>query len=137
MNGFHFINNETIMTVYYFGMAENFLFTSYKISVVVYYSKEIRQCMEIMTFDFLSYKGYSKRVFEAGRIRSVKITYFITIMIYLVYLFYLLCPLFSNLTITLKKPDGSFSSYKSGAINMYTLILEETYSKHFVMFYIF
>lgn len=132
---YYWKNNTTAATLY-LGIAENYAFVCYKILIVVYYSEDIWNCMQITRFDFASHGHRDKRVLRDWRSRIVLYTNTFLTVSYGSLVYFVTLPLvFDRAFVDLENHDGSFGTYRLNVVNLCLFVPDETYNRHFHLFY--
>lgn len=138
INGlFNWTNNRT-EAILHFGIAECGMFSSYKMSILIRRSKEIRNCLSITRFDFTSYgRTRDVRLLKLWRSRIILITSSYAVIFFLMIILFTSSPLiFRHGVSTVKSLDGSQSYYRINVINLYAMLPAETYNTHFNTIYL-
>lgn len=117
----------------------NFLFGCFKAYTIVRYSDDIRRCLEVTRFDFLSGAlddPDSALFFRTCRNMSAKFTGWFAASSHFVLLVWTLFPfLVVGKTVEIMNRDGSFSSYHFNPYNMYFWVSRETYNEWHLVFH--
>lgn len=136
INTVYYWANNTMASVMYLLVTENCLLICYKMTVIIYYSKDIWNCTEVIRFDFMSYKFYNKCLLEKWRNISIRVTTIYATLIVSALLCCLVSPLlFADSCNSIKSHNGFISNYRLSVLNMYLLVSSETFNKYFSIFY--
>lgn len=118
-------------------IAESFVFTSYKVCVIMYRSHDIQDCFPITRFDFTSIGCRHTPLLELWRSRCIKFTNFYAYISYLSAIVCVMFPLWlGDKFSTITAADGSVSYYRTNVLNIYTLFSAETYNANFFTMYL-
>lgn len=133
--GLYYLINDVTACSFYFALVENLLFSFYKIVIVIYNSKSIWKCIEVLNFN-KSHRHYNLSIFKNGQKRSKRLSYIYIIMAVFSCVFWCASPCVLNRAFfTIRNIDGSYSKYRMNIVNIYLIAADETYNKHFNKFY--
>lgn len=138
INGLYYWTNHRAEAILHLGSAEIFIYSCYKMSILIRKSREIRNCLSITCFDFTTY-GSSRvvRLLEMWRNRIILITSVFAVGCLFATLMFASCPvMFRNGFTTVKSLDGTQSLYRINVLNLYATWSDETYNTHFGTFYL-
>lgn len=137
-NGLYYLTNHRDEAILYFGTTEFSVFLCFKMSILIFRWRQIRDCLSITRFDFMSYGRYrNPRLLDLWQNRIVLITSAYALTCLFITLSYVLSPLmFIRGVNTMKSLDGSQSNYRINIINLYAKLSAETYNTNFNMIYL-
>lgn len=131
---FKIINDGTVFT-YYTGFIINLLMTCCKVVTVLYYFKDIRECLKLTNCNFLSYLYYDKNVFANWRRRSIRLLYIFNIVSLMALIIWASSPLVLKGTVfTIRLVDGSISRQRMNVYNCFSMISDDVYNNNFNKF---
>lgn len=138
INGLYYWKAHRNEAILYFGIAETCLFSSYKMSTIIYRSKDISECLSISRFDFTSHSRHrDKSLLEQWRSRIIRITNMYAIVFILSTTLFVLSPMVIGPgESTNKTLNRSLSDYRPNVINLYAMLSAETYNKYFNAIYL-
>ncbi|XP_022160392.1 uncharacterized protein LOC111026600 [Myzus persicae] len=134
--GLLYLRNDIIAIMYYMGCISNFLLSSFKMGNILYHAKDIWKCIDVTSFNYISYKHYDRNVFKNWQTRSIRITYIYIVIALSAFFCWIFSPSVMNKSIiTIRNIDGSYSKYRMNIFNIYLIASHETYNKYFYIFY--
>jgi len=134
--GLLYLRNDIIAIMYYMGCISNFLLSCFKMCNILYHSKDIWNCIDVTSFNYIVYKHYDKNVFKNWQTRSLRVTYLYMAIALFAFFCWIFSPCVMNKSIiTIRNIDGSFSKYRMNIFNVYLIASHETYNKNFYIFY--
>lgn len=138
ITGLYYWTNHRTEAILHFGTMEIYLFTCYKMSILIRKSRKIWECFSITFFDFTPYGGCrDARLLEMWRYRIILITSAYAIASFFATLVFVSSPaIFRNGLTTMKSLDGSQGKYRMNLLNLYAMWSAETYNIHFDIFYL-
>lgn len=131
----YYWSKDFVAIVYTIGCSENLIFSYCKMLLILYYSQDIWNCMDVTNINFITYEKYNRNVFKNWKKISHRVTLVYCIMSILILTMWILYPLIFNTTFTIKNLDGSYSNYKLNVLNMYLPISDEVYNHHYAIIY--
>lgn len=135
MIGVYRLTNDVIAMTFYIGCMGNFIFACFKIANILYYSSDIWRCIDITSFHFTSYLHYDSNVFKNWRKRSIQVSYVYNIVATICVTLWIFSPfLLRNTVVKIRRLDGSYSINRMNVYNMFLMVSEDTYNKHFDKF---
>lgn len=133
---YHLLNDITAF-ILYFGSVNNYLFSCYKMYIIVIHSKDIWDCVDVTRRDFMSYQKYDATVFNNWQNRIVRVMYTYLCVVSLPILIWFMSPcILQNTTVSYRNLDGTYSTYRMNIINLYLIVSSETYNSYFYVFYL-
>lgn len=132
----YYLMNDVIAFTFYVGCVENYLFSCYKIIIIVHHSKDIWNCIDVTSFNFMSYRHYDRRIFVNWRTICVRTSRMYIILVFFVLLCWAVSPfVFNDTLVKIKNTNGSYNNYQINVINSFVMLSDETYNKHVAVFY--
>ncbi|XP_060876259.1 odorant receptor 46a-like [Metopolophium dirhodum] len=135
--GLLYLRNDIIAIMYYMGCISNFLLSCFKMVNILYHSKDIWKCIDVTSFNYISYKHYDRNVFKNWQTRSIRVTYIYIVIALFAFFCWIFSPCIMNKSvIAIRNIDGSYSKYRMNIFNLYLIASNETYNKNFYVFYV-
>ncbi|VVC28588.1 Olfactory receptor, insect [Cinara cedri] len=135
--GLYHWSNDLNAFVFYFGLVGNFVLTVFKMINIVYYSEDIRKCVEIARFGFISsYQHYNMKIFKKWQKWLTRVSFVYVMTVSSLIVVWLISPWVLNKTmVKIKNVDGSYSEYRMNIYNMYLMVTPQMYNEHYMLFY--
>lgn len=135
--GLLYLRNDIIAIMYYMGCISNFLLSCFKMVNILYHSKDIWKCIDVTSFNYISYKNYDRNVFKNWQTRSIRVTYIYIVIALFAFFCWIFSPCIMNKSvIAIRNIDGSYSKYRMNIFNLYLIASNETYNRNFYIFYV-
>ncbi|CAH1724318.1 unnamed protein product [Aphis gossypii] len=138
--GLYYWVNDVTQFIIQLIVLGNFSFGCFKAFTIVHYSDDIRRCLDVTRFDFLSSANTdpdSVRFFKRCRNVSLKFTSWFAISSHSVLLVWTLLPfVVVGNPVVIKNRDNSTSNYHFNPYNMYFLVSNETYNEWHLIFHL-
>ncbi|CAI6364119.1 unnamed protein product [Macrosiphum euphorbiae] len=135
--GLLYLRNDIIAIMYYMGCISNFLLSCFKMVNILYHSKDIWKCIDVTSFNYISYKNYDRNVFKNWQSRSIRVTYIYIVIALFAFFCWIFSPCIMNKSvIAIRNIDGSYSKYRMNIFNLYLIASNETYNRNFYIFYV-
>lgn len=147
MTSMHIIVFMCITSIYYCSKNINevlnyillisaYIFGVFKHYYLIKHSDTIWNCLQLTSFDFLSYKHHNKNILKKGQ----KLSRYITVFFFFLWLFltisWILSPIFIKDSFTVKLKNESFQ-YRYNVLSFIYPITEKSYIDNFKMLYAF
>ncbi|VVC28587.1 Olfactory receptor, insect [Cinara cedri] len=135
--GLYHWSNDLNAFVFYFGCVGNFMLTVFKMINIVYYSEDIRKCIEIARFGFMSsYQHYNMEIFKKWQKWLTSVTFVYVLIVPPLIVVWLISPWVLNKTmVKIKNVEGSYSEYRMNIYNMYLMVTPQTYNEYYILLY--
>ncbi|VVC28589.1 Olfactory receptor, insect [Cinara cedri] len=135
--GLYYLSNDVTAFSFYFGAIENFLLVVLKMITIVYYFEDLRKCVEVARFGFLSsYQYYKKHMFKRWKKLFMLVSFTYVSMAFSASVVWILSTRMLNKTkIKIKNVDDSYSEYRINMYNLYLIVTDHTYNEHYNVFY--
>ncbi|XP_025195581.1 uncharacterized protein LOC112594795 [Melanaphis sacchari] len=137
--GLYYWANDVTQFVLQFIALINFLFGCFKAFTIVRHSDDIRRCLDITRFDFVSSARAdpdSTRFFQTCRNVSMKFTGWFAVCSHFVLLMWTLLPFVVGSSVEIKNRDNSISIYHFNPYNMYFMVSSEMYNEWHLIFHL-
>lgn len=132
----YYLMHNFILYLYFLVLTVSFSSIFYKLWFILRNSDKIWDCFEITKSDFLSYKGYDRKISQRWTRRSKRFSYSMTILIMFATIGWTLTPIiFNNTYIITQNIDGSFNKYRLNIFNINFMVMDKTYNGHFYVYY--
>lgn len=135
--GLYVWRNDTLTFFYNIATVGNISFAFFKNCMLAYNSKDLWNCVEVTSFNFLShYQHYNGDLSKQARNRVIRLTNAYGMLMIIVSIFWILSPIIlSGTAVNLKNVNNSYSTYRLNLLNPYILVSSETYNDYFFIFY--
>lgn len=128
--------DDIITFFYYLGIILNLILSSYKIINILYYSKDIRQLLDVMSDNScMTYQYYNENVFKKWKKRTQRFFTMYTCISVVSFSIWGLSPyIFESFTVDQINLDGSYSKYRQNCLNLHFILSDDTYNTYFSLF---
>lgn len=134
--GLYYFMSDIVVFVLYLGYISNCMLSYCKIMNILFNANGVCEIINVSNFYFMSYKHYSKDVYNKWSMRSATIMKAYLMMAILIPSIWIISPfIIKDKTITMKKVDGSYLEFRMNIMNIYFTQSGEEYKNNYYKYY--